>query len=108
MDLISIYLVYLGVLLHEKKQTAEAQDFIDRGITICRDILEKTPKQYEQLYTLALAFIDKRNVTESLGTYKKAIVTCPAKGVLKKELMTLDLLTGQYRNAQSLTRFRSF
>ncbi|MBF0519494.1 MAG: tetratricopeptide repeat protein [Nitrospirae bacterium] len=85
-------MVYLGVLLLENTHTAEAQDFIDRGITLCREILEKTPNRYKQLFTLALALLSKGNVLESLDTYKKAIVTCPAKGVLKKELMTLDLL----------------
>ncbi|MBF0563903.1 MAG: tetratricopeptide repeat protein [Nitrospirae bacterium] len=104
--------VLLGILLLEKGESAkaevstEAEDFIKRGISLCRQILEKTPDLFKQLYKLALALLASGDSQASLETYRKAITTCSAKGVVKRALMDLSLLERAAPNIEGLAGAR--
>ncbi|MBF0564668.1 MAG: tetratricopeptide repeat protein [Nitrospirae bacterium] len=104
--------VLLGILLLEKgkpakaKVSAEAEDFIKRAISLCRQILEKTPDLFRQRYKLALALLASGDSHASLETYRRAITTCSAKGVVKRALMDLSLLERASQNTEGLSEAR--
>ncbi|MBF0534312.1 MAG: tetratricopeptide repeat protein [Nitrospirae bacterium] len=98
--------VLLGLLLLEKGKSADAEDSIKRGISICREILEKTPDLFKQLYKLALALLASGDSQASLETYRKALTICSAKGVVKLALIDLNLLERAAPNIEGLANAR--
>lgn len=83
----------LGIVRLEEGFTKEADDHLARGIRECEALLEKTPKLYDALYHLALAELAKEQPDRALATYRRAIETCAAKGVLMNSLRDVRLLT---------------
>lgn len=84
--------IRLGILSLEENKTAEAVDYFARGIALCGALLEKTPRFYGALYTLALAQLGQGKPDEALATYRQALQVCPAKGVVQSALQNLALL----------------
>lgn len=84
--------IRLGILGLEENKTADAEDYFTRGITLCRALLEKTPRLYGALYTLALAQLGSGQPDEAIATYRQALEVCAAKGVVQSALQDLALL----------------
>jgi tetratricopeptide (TPR) repeat protein len=84
--------VKLGLLCLEEDNSKEAQSYFARGIALCQGLLAKTPNLYEPLYALALAQLGSRKPDEALATYKQALDTCSARGVVQDALQDLQLL----------------
>jgi tetratricopeptide (TPR) repeat protein len=84
--------VKLGILCLEEGKAEEARDYFARGIALCRELLEKTPRLYDALYHLALAQLGIGQSDEALATYRQALEVCSAKGVVQNALQDLRLL----------------
>ena len=100
--------VLLGIISLERNNHKKAQQYLNRGITLCREALTKSPELYEQLYTLALALLAQGEVDESVRTYRRALKVCSAKGVVKVALMDLTLLERAAPSTQGLAEVRAF
>ncbi|MBM3236396.1 tetratricopeptide repeat protein [Candidatus Poribacteria bacterium] len=84
--------VKLGILCLEEGKAEEARDHFVRGITLCRVLLENTPRLYDALYHLALAQLGNGQSDDALATYRQALEVCSAKGVVQNALQDLRLL----------------
>lgn len=84
--------VKLGILCLEEGKKEEARDYFARGITLCNELLEKTPRLYDVLYHLALAQLGRGKSDDALATYQRALEVCSAKGVVQSALQDLQLL----------------
>jgi tetratricopeptide (TPR) repeat protein len=84
--------IELGILCLQEGKAEGAQDSFGRGIDLCRSLLDKTPNLYEALYYLALAQLSSGHLDEALGTYRRALDVCRARGVVKTGLRDLELL----------------
>jgi tetratricopeptide (TPR) repeat protein len=78
--------VYLGMLLLETGQAAEAQAALARGIALCRGLLNRTPNLADALYVLALAQLAGGQTAEALAGYGRALEVCAAAGVVRDAL----------------------
>lgn len=84
--------VKLGILCLEEGKVEEAQDYFARGIALCRELLDKTPRLYDALYALALAQLGSGQPEEALANYRQALEVCSTKGVVQAALQDLALL----------------
>jgi tetratricopeptide (TPR) repeat protein len=84
--------VRLGILCLGEGKVEEAQEHFARGITLCGELLEKTPRLYNVLYHLGLAQLGSGESDEAFATYRQALEVCSAKGVVQEALMDLRLL----------------
>jgi tetratricopeptide (TPR) repeat protein len=94
--------VKLGMLCLEERKVEEARDYLTRGITLCRALLEKTSNLYNVLYTLALAQLGSGQPDEALVTYRQALQACSARGVVQRALQDLRMLQRAAPATQSL------
>lgn len=83
----------LGIVLFEEGDTRKAHDHLARGIRECEALLEKTPNLYDALYHSALGELANGQRDKALATYRRALETCAAKGVLMNSLRDVRLLT---------------
>lgn len=84
--------VKLGVLCLEEAKVEEAQSYLARGIVLCRELLEKTPRFYDALYHLGLAQLGSGQSDDAIATYQRALEVCSARGVVQSALQDLQLL----------------
>jgi len=82
----------MGPLYLEEGKAEETQDYFARGIALCRELLERTPRFYDALYHLALAQLGIGQPDNALATYRKSLEVCSAKGVVQGALQDLCLL----------------
>jgi tetratricopeptide (TPR) repeat protein len=82
----------LGIVRLEEGNAGEAHEHLARGIKQCEGLLERTPDLYDARYHLALTELASGQNDKALATYRRAIETCPAKGVLMNSLRDVRLL----------------
>src|SRR5262249_50723936 len=57
----------LGVLCLEAGRAEEAQSYFEQGMSLCRALLDKTPRLYDALYLLALGQLGSGRPEEALA-----------------------------------------
>lgn len=98
--------VFLGILSLEQNQQEKVQSYLDQGITLCHETLDKSPSFYKQIYVLALALLAQGKSDEALQTYRQALDTYSAKGVVKRAIMNLALLERAAPSTPSLSQVK--
>jgi tetratricopeptide (TPR) repeat protein len=84
----------LGVLCLETGRAAEARGYFEQGMSLCRGLLDKTPRLYDALYLLALGQLSSGRPEEALASYRQALEVCSAPGVVGDALQDVRRLQG--------------
>jgi len=84
--------VLLGILNLEFEKKGDAQQHLQMGISLCHEVLQRSPHFYEAIYRLALAQLASGQVEEALATYGKALEQCSAPGAIHAFSLELNLL----------------
>ena len=94
--------VKLGVIAMAVGDESEARERLTTGIALCRQILEKTPRHYDALYSLALAEVAEGHTEDARRTYERALDVCAAAGVRADAVHDLRLVPRTEHTAAAL------
>ena len=92
-----------GILLKNEGRAPEGQECLQRGLSLCRELIDATPTYVDAVYTMALGVLASERMDEALERYRSALLVCDAHGILVGVGLDLMLLeSGQGRAGNAL------